>query len=108
MRTPAGIFVILVGLLLLVAVVGAYFEFMQLAASPISPTGTDLSFPTKALLIFVPDIDLAAGSAPSPANLAAMIDRVVLGFGSLGFILLLCGGYLLLMGDKPDGEHTVT
>ena len=105
MRTPAGIFVILVGLLLLVAVVGAYFEFMQLAASP---TGFDLSFATKALLIFVPDIDLAAGSAPSPANLAAMINRVVLGFGSLGFILLLCGGYLLLMGHKSDGEHTVT
>ncbi len=108
MRKPAGILVLILGFLLLVAVVRAYFEFMHLAASPTSPTGTDLSFATRAMLIFVPDIDLAAGSAPSPANLAAMINRVVLGFGSLGFILLLCGGYLLLMGDKPDGENTVT
>ncbi|MGE4632778.1 MAG: hypothetical protein AAEJ47_07045 [Planctomycetota bacterium] len=105
MRTPAGIFVVLVGLLLLVVVVRAYFEFMQLAASP---TGIDLSFPTKAMLIFVPAVDLAAGSALSPSDLAAMINRIVLGFGSLGFILLLCGGYLLLMGPKSDGEHTVT
>ncbi len=105
MRKPAGIFVLLVGLLLLVVVVRAYFEFMQLAASS---TGIDLSLSTRAMLVFVPDVDLAAGSALAPADLAAMINRIIFGCGGLGFILLLCGGYLLLMGDKPDGENTVT
>ena len=108
MRKIAGLLLLLVGLLLLIFLVQGYSELTEIASSATSPDPDVLSLPTRVLLEFGSGFDIESPGAKRPADFAAMLNKITIGFGITGFVLLVTGIYLMLTGFKDGSEKPVS
>lgn len=108
MKKSAGILISVLGVVLLALAIMANIEFTEIATAAQGPELSNLSVPTKIVLRFLPPLEVTGGNGPSPADFAALVNRVLIGFGGGGLILLAFGVYLLLTGNGQNADSSVS